>query len=298
MKWNLPPLNALRSFEAAARLSSFSAAADELAVTPGAISRQIAKLEEFLGANLFSRRSREVRLTQVGVEYLEMAGSAFQMIHRETGRLRKDNDSNTLTIWSSMTVSMRWLVPTLASYYARMQGTEVELTTSLHPLVGNSREFDFAVRYGHGDWPGFTSDLLFMTDLLPVCAPEMLSEFPTRTPADLIGKTLLHSHVRLGDWQAYWAAAELGELQMAGVQFEISAIAYQAAAQGMGVALGQHKLIEDDLASGRLVAPIDFSIPSNGGFYLIYLPETLRRKPATAFRRWLLDVAHSPKTKS
>lgn len=292
MKWTLPPLNALRSFEAAARLCSFSGAADELNVTPGAISRQIAKLEDFLNTTLFVRGTRDVSLTAPGSDYLEMASSVLATIHRETARIRKDGTGNTLTIWSSMTVSMRWLVPHLTDYHAKVPGAEIALTTSIRPLVGNSREFDFAVRYGHGDWPGFATDLLFTTDLLPVCAPRLRGNFPTGTPTDLSGQTLLHSQVRSGDWQTYCDAAGLKEIKAGtGLKFESSAVAYQAAMQGMGVALGQRKLVQDDLDTGRLIAPIDFAIPSDGGFYLIYLPETLRRKQAMAFRKWLLEVA-------
>lgn len=294
MKWKLPPLNALRSFEAAARLKSFSAGAEELNVTPGAISRQIAKLEDYLGVTLFTRGTREVEVTAVGAEYLETASALFATLHRETARISKDNDQNTLTIWSSMTVAMRWLVPHLTDYYAmsKDQGMEVAITTSLRPLVGNSREFDFAVRYGRGDWPGFSADLLLETDLIPVCSPSFLDRFPTGTPQDLAGQTLLHSQVRPNDWQSYLNAAGIADINgMNGLKFESSAIAYQAAAKGLGVAIGQRSLVQEDIETGKLIMPISFSIPTDGAFYLIYLPEILRNKRAAHFRNWLLKIA-------
>lgn len=292
MKMNLPPLNALRSFEAAARLSSFSAAAAELNVTPGAISRQIAKLEDYLGVMLFHRGTREVTLTATGSEYLTTASALFTTLHRETARIRKSGDRSSLTIWSSMTVAMRWLVPLLTDYYAQTRSIEVELTTSLRPLAENAREFDFAIRYGQGDWPGFRSDLVLESDLIPVCAPSLLDRFPNRNVHDLRGQTLLHSQVRIGDWQSYLTATGMLDLSAStGIKFESSAIAYQAAANGLGIALGQRRLVQEDLDAGRLVIPIDVAIPAGGAFYLIYLPETLRDRRAADFRRWLLQVA-------
>ena len=293
MRMNLPPLNALRSFEAAARLSSFSAAAAELNVTPGAISRQIAKLEDYLGVMLFHRGTREVTLTTTGAEYLTTASALFITLHRETARIRKSGERSSLTIWSSMTVAMRWLVPLLTDYYAQTtSGIEVELTTSMRPLAENPQEFDFAIRYGRGDWPGFRSDLVLESDLVPVCAPSLLEHFPSRSVQDLRGQTLLHSRVRIGDWQSYLTATGMSDLDAnAGIKFESSAIAYHAAANGLGIALGQRSLVKEDLDAGRLVIPVDIAIPGDGAFYLIYLPETLRDRRAANFHKWLLQVA-------
>jgi LysR family glycine cleavage system transcriptional activator len=294
MVWKLPPLNALRSFEAAARLSSFTRAADELAVTPGAVSRQIKNIEQFLGLDLFERTAREVTLTASGRQYLDMATGMFSQLHSATEHLRERGRQRPLHIWSSMTFSMRWLVPRLAKYYASNEGMEVFLTTSLKPVDFRSGDIDLAIRYGTGEWEGSISHLLVRTDLLPVCSPQFVAKHKITTLEDLARTTLLHSVIRLDDWRNYLGAAKIDDVDpYRGMRFESSALAYQAAEQGLGVALGQRALVQDDLTSGRLVAPLDFSIPSRGGFYMIYPKDTERWKEIYAFRDWIMSEAET-----
>ncbi len=290
MPWKLPPLNALRSFEVAARLGSFTQAADELHVTPGAVSRQIKNLEQYLGLDLFERSARDVTLTPSGRQYLEVAANMFGELHTATEQLMARGRDRPLHIWSSMTFSMRWLVPRLTKYYSEHGGLDVFLTTSLKPVDFRNGDIDIAIRYGAGQWTGVTPHLLVRTDLIPVCSRAYQQEHQISELADLRGLTLLHSVIRLDDWNNYLQAAGLGEIDgYRGMRFESSALAYQAAEQGLGLALGQRALVQDDLDSGRLVAPLEFSIASNGGFYLIYPEGAERRKDIATFRDWLLS---------
>ncbi|MFN4099344.1 MAG: transcriptional regulator GcvA [Pararhodobacter sp.] len=292
MPWKLPPLNALRSFEVAGRLGSFTQAAEELHVTPGAVSRQIKNLEQYLGLDLFERGARDVVLTPSGRQYLEVAANVFGDLHSATEQLMARGRNRPLHIWSSMTFSMRWLVPRLTKYYSEHGGLDVFLTTSLKPVDFRNGDIDIAIRYGTGQWPGVTPHLLVRTDLIPVCSQTYQQENRISELSDLRGLTFLHSLIRLDDWHNYLQAAGLENIDAyRGMRFESSALAYQAAEQGLGLALGQRALVQDDLDSGRLVAPLEFSIASNGGFYLIYPEGAERRKDIASFRDWLLSQA-------
>lgn len=293
MVWKLPPLNALRSFEAAARLKSFSAAADELCVTPGAISRQIKNLETFLGLDLFERTAREAKLTTSGRQYLEISTLLFSQLHGATKQLLSRGERRPLRIWSSMTFSMRWLVPRLSSYHAARSGPDVILTTSLKPVDFRSGDIDIAIRYGTGsEWPDCTVIPLVKTDLVPVCSPKLAESGRFRKPADLAGTTLLHSLVRIDDWHRYFEAANVDSIDpYAGMRFESSILAYSAAEQNLGFALGQRALVRDDLRTGRLAAPVDFSIRSGGGFFLIYPENNDNEKELANFCNWIMAEA-------
>ncbi|GGE46158.1 LysR family transcriptional regulator [Primorskyibacter flagellatus] len=293
MVWKLPPLNALRSFEAAARLKSFTAAADELCVTPGAISRQIKNLETFLGLDLFERTAREAKLTTSGRQYLEISTLLFSQLHGATERLLSRGERRPLRIWSSMTFSMRWLVPRLSSYHAERSGPDVILTTSLKPVDFRSGDIDIAIRYGTGtEWPGCIAIPLVKTDLVPVCSPALAASGNFRSPADLAQSTLLHSLVRIEDWRRYLEAANVTSVDpYSGMRFESSILAYSAAEQKLGFALGQRALVRDDLSAGRLAAPIDFSMRANGGFFLIYPEDHDNPKELSEFRDWIVAEA-------
>lgn len=288
-----PPLNPLRTFEAAGRHLNFSAAAEELHVTPGAVSRQIKVLEDFLGLALFQRGHREVRLTEAGETYLTALIDVFGRIDAATRRLTERRRGRSLHIWCSMTFAMRWLVPRLPAFHRANPDRDVLFTTSLRPVDFSSGDVDVAVRIGPGNWPGVIAHELVRTELTPVCSPSLIeTRGPLRSVEDLAGHTLLHSMLRPRDWGFWLKAAGARTVDPDhGVKFESSSLAYQAAIDGMGIAMGQRALIADDIALKRLVAPFELVLPDQTGFYLLY-PEQTRQSPhLTVFRDWVLEEA-------
>ncbi|MDX3904793.1 MAG: transcriptional regulator GcvA [Pigmentiphaga sp.] len=295
MSARLPPLNPLRTFEAAARHLSFTRAARELHVTPGAVSRQVMVLEEFLGARLFERVNREVRLTAVGQRYLDDLREVFDRIAGATHRAMQGTRDKPLHIWCPMTFAMRWLVPRLPAFHAAHPGRDAVFTTSLKPVDFTVHDADVAIRMGQGDWPGVISRFLVGIELVPVCRPRLLqSGPPLKQPRDLAHHTLQQSVARPDYWRIWLEAAGASDIDPdRGLTFESVSLAYQAALEGLGVAMGQHALVADDLAAGRLVAPLGPRVPIDNAFYLIY-PERLEHDAhLCTFRDWILAAAQS-----
>lgn len=288
-----PPLNPLRTFEVAGRLLSFSRAAEDLNVTPGAVSRQIKVLEDYLGLSLFQRGHRDVRLTPEGEAYLAVLSDAFGRIDSVTRRLTERHEGHRLHIWCSMTFAMRWLVPRLPVFHAANPDRNVLFTTSLRPVDFSSGDVDVAIRLGPDTWPGIVAHELFRTQLTPVCSPALLQDRdPLGCADDLAGLTLLHSTVRPRDWARWLESAGARTVKPdQGMKFESSSLAYQAAIEGVGVAMGQRALIAGDLAMGRLVAPFDLVTEDESGFYLLYPERSAGARHLQVFRDWVLDEA-------
>ncbi|MPS27010.1 MAG: transcriptional regulator GcvA [Alcaligenaceae bacterium] len=299
MATRLPPLNPLRTFEVAARHLSFTRAARELHVTPGAVSRQVMVLEEFLGARLFERVNREVRLTAVGRRYLDDLNDVFDSIGEATQRAMQGVRDKPLHIWCPMTFAMRWLVPRLPAFHGAHPGRDAIFTTSLKPVDFTEHDADVAIRMGRGDWPGVISRFLVGIDLLPVCSPRLLEgRAPLAHPRDLAQHTLLQSVARPDYWPTWLKAAGASDIDPdRGLTFESVSLAYQAALEGLGVAMGQHALVAEDLAAGRLVAPFGLRVPIDNAFYLIY-PERLQYDThLCTFRDWILAEAQADETR-
>ena len=258
MRRRLPPLSSLRAFEAAARRGSFTAGAEELLVTHGAISRQIASLEEWLGTALFDRIGRRVHLTAAGRDYLEAMTRAFDGMAEATRRLTEANTVRSLTVNALPTFSMRWLLPRLAGFQQRHSGVALRLVTSDRPLDEVRESFDVAIRRGPDTWPGCEGAPFLAEWEVPVMSPGLAARQPVGRAADLAGHTLLHADTRPGAWQRWLSAAGQSGLAVAGNQrFDHFYLALQAAADGLGVALGPFPILADELASGRLVAPLE-----------------------------------------
>ncbi|VCU69398.1 Glycine cleavage system transcriptional activator [Pigmentiphaga humi] len=295
MSYRLPPLYPLRTFEAAARLRSFSRAARELHVTPGAVSRQVLALEEFLGARLFERANREVRLTPVGQRYLDDLGDVFERMAGATRRAMRGSDDQPLHIWCPMTFAMRWLLPRLPAFHAAHPGQDAVFTTALKPVDFDTHDADVAIRMGEGDWPGVMSTFLVGIELLPVCSPRLLENGPPlAAPADLARHTLLQSVARPDYWRRWLEAAGTRGIDPdRGLTFESVSLAYQAALEGIGVAMGQHALVADDLAAGRLVAPLEPRVPIDNAFYLVYPERRAQDARVAVFRDWIVAAAQA-----
>ena len=288
----LPSLNGLRAFEAAARLLSFTRAADELNVTQTAISHQIRRLEEQLGVRLFVRRNRALGLTREAQAYLPSVRTAFEDLRRATARLQRPERDGLLTVSTTASLAAKWLVTRVAAFQDANPGIEVRITTSAHLVDFAREEVDMAVRYGRGSWPGLRAHWLMAEDIFPVCSPSLLTGGkPLRRPEDLAHHTLLHATVSREDWQLWLTAAGL-PVSLAlrrGLSFDQSFMTYQAAMDGLGVALGRSALVDADIATGRLVVPFEVVLPTDAGYYVVAPEETADTPKIALFRDWLVQ---------
>jgi len=262
---HLPPLNALRAFEAASRHASFSRAEDELGVTHGAVSKQIRALEDDLGQPLFSRGVRQVKLTAAGRELMAEVAPALERICAIAAALRQGPSQETgqVRINTRPSFALRWLIPHLPRFVRAHPGIDPQVITStLEPARLSPSGFDIAIRRatpGRGGtvWPEGMKPRAFLREgALPVAAPSLLAERPVHRPEDLNAHVLLHTATREQDWEDWLARAGCPALRPAGqLRFEHQQFTLQAAIDGMGVALGLSVLAAADLAAGRL-APV------------------------------------------
>ncbi len=288
----LPPLNALRAFEAAARHLSFTKAADELNVTQAAISHQVKALEERLGMILFRRLNRALLLTDAGQGYLPPLREAFDQMAEATERLSAHDARRTLTITTLPSIASKWLVPRLGRFRETHPDIDVRIDASLH-LTDFAREnVDVALRYGRGKWDGMRTDRLMTEDFFPVCGPALLAgRHPLREPADILHHTLLHDDSRT-DWTMWFLAAGIeGGEPTRGPAFTDSSLVLQAAVDGQGVALGRSSLAAADLEAGRLVRPFDISLEAEFAYYLVCPLATAESPKIASFRAWLFAAA-------
>jgi LysR family transcriptional regulator, glycine cleavage system transcriptional activator len=295
----LPPLNALRAFESAARHLSFTKAAAELNVTPGAISHQVKSLEELLGVPLFHRLTRALRLTEAGQSALPALSQGFDKLTQGAEQLHTHGESKVLTISVSPSLGTMWLVPRLEKFRARHPDIEIRIDGT-DRLVDLARDnVDVALRYGPGGYNGVRIDRLFSPVNTPVCSPALLSGvYPLGQPDDLRHHTLLHVEWKEAEasWRMWLLAAGLRDIDpAAGPRFTMENMALQAALDGQGVALVGDILVADDLASGRLVRPFDpgFSTPLTFSYYLLSAKDSPEHPKVAAFRDWLLEEART-----
>ena len=285
----LPPLNALRAFEAAARHLSFTRAAGELHVTQAAISHQIKALEEWLGMALFKRQNRALLLTDAGQAYLPPLREAFDRIQDAPARLQARDRSGALTVSTFTSFAAKWLVPKLGRFAAAHPDIEVRLAINdaLVDLVSDTA--DVGIRYGSGDWRGLRAERLMTEVVFVVCSPRLLEgPAPLRRPEDLRHHTMLHDDLP-EDWDTWLEAAGVGGIKARrDLAFNHSEMVLQAAIDGLGVALGRSVLVADDLAAGRLVKPFDLELPTQAAYYLVCLEGTQDRPKVKAFRDWVM----------
>ncbi|OWJ61429.1 transcriptional regulator GcvA [Inquilinus limosus] len=288
----LPPLNALRAFEAAARHGSFRDAAAELGVTHGAISRHVRLLEDWLGPpGLFRRLNRRVVLTPTGAALLADTGAALDRLAAAAERHRARRGAPApavLRVNALATFSLRWLLPRLAGFRDRHPEIEVRLTTSNEPVDALREPYDVVIRGGPDTFYGFTARQFLTERRLPACSPALLDRLPLAEVPDLRHHTLLHASSLPRIWAGWLAAAGAPGLEpAASLTFDHFYLTLQAALDGLGVAMGPSALIAADVAAGRLVTPFpDVSLPSRA--YHAYRPESQAGDPvAEAFCAWL-----------
>lgn len=292
MASRLPPLNALRAFDAAARRLNFARAADDLAVTPGAVSRQIQALEAALGVRLFVRGNRAVELTARGRAYARQVQEAFDRLGLATEQVRGGGRHGPLAICAYPTFAMRWLMPRWRRFHDMHPEIDLQLTTSLAPVDIARDGFDAAVRIGNGKWPGHGAVWLAAVEVFPVCSPDLASRL--HEPADLRDQVLIHSDPRPDDWPHWLRAAGAADVDgTRGPRFETMSLAFQAAIEGVGVAMGVGCLLAEDLAMGRLVRPLSFAHRSKREFHLVYPLSRASDPRLAAFRAFLAAEAEA-----
>jgi LysR family glycine cleavage system transcriptional activator len=289
----LPPLNAVRVFEAAARHLSFTKAAEELHVTQAAVSHQVKALESYLGVKLFRRLNRALALTDEGQTYLPPVRRVFDQLYEATRRLTGGGGRAKLTISVLPSFAARWLVPRLGRFREAYPDIDVRLTPSVQLVDFTRDDVDVAIRYGKGRYPGLRADRLMTEEIFPVCSPALLrGPHPLKRPQDLKHQVLLHDEIGAhGDWRAWLLAAGVeGVDPTRGPVLTDSALVVQAAVAGQGVALARSALIQDDLASGRLVRPFELSLRPEFAYYIVCPRATAEQPKIAAFRNWLLEA--------
>lgn len=286
----LPPLTALRAFEAAARHMSFSKAAEELAVTPAALSYQIKSLETHLGAKLFQRMNRAVALTEAGRALLPGVGEGFDTLNRAWRAARRRVDTGVLRVTAGPAFTAKWLAPRLFRFAAAHPEIELRFTATLKLLDFDRDEVDVAIRFGLGGEEGLFSELILSDWVTPMMRPVVAAD--VATPADLLAATLIHDDsladfAGAPDWTAWLTAAGVAPGALRGPRFSQADHAIDMALEGAGVVLGRGALCAKYLRDGVLVAPFPLSIPTEPAFRLL-CPLGQEERPAIgALRRWI-----------
>jgi LysR family glycine cleavage system transcriptional activator len=287
----LPPLNALKAFEAAARSGSFTRAAEELHVTQGAVSHQVKALEATLGIKLFDRERQRLVITEAGREYLAVVRDALDRIALGTERLVKRQSSGVLTINTSPDFAAKWLVCRLGRFSERHPEIDLRVSAMARHVDFVREDVDIAIRHGDGDWAGLDAVRLCAEQLFPVCSPKLVTgRNRISSAADLLKFPLL----RLDDWKTWtrwFEAAGVGNPVAHGPILNSASMLIDAAVDGQGVALARTALAAWDLINGRLVRPIDVSLRMSNTYWIVCPKVTSGTPKIATFRDWLLSEA-------
>jgi LysR family glycine cleavage system transcriptional activator len=290
----LPPMNSIRAFEAAVRLGSFSAAAGELGVTHGAISRQVKVIDGFLGIELFKPSGRGLEPTELAREYALELRAGLDRIGLATEQIAEPTTSRVLRVNSTHTFAIRWLIPRLSTFQDRYPGIDVRLSTSSTPIEQVPDPFDVVIRRYAMQFPGFECRPVLEDVRLPVCAPEVLARRPITCVADLVHHTLLCPKRPSGVWDQWLSLAGLDtDLVVRRQRFENFYVALQAAIEGLGLALAPLQLVANDLAAGRLVTPFRQPTLHCHPIEVLYPLSENRNRRTDAFIGWLSEQARS-----
>lgn len=294
MKRRMPPLNALKAFEAAGSLGSFTRAAEQLNVTQGAVSRQVRLLESQVGEPLLVRHHHHMELTDAGRMLLRAVQQSFDRIEFAALGISRKQHLGRLRINAPPTFARRWLLPRLGQWHACSPGIDVTLTSRTDDDLATSAALDGAIRFGNGEWPEFRCTRLMHEEHIAVCAPSLAARH--RGDVDLRHVRLLH--VLSGEWQRYmtWAhwldAAGIDGIDLrGGDEFDLLDLAIRAAIDGLGATIADRRMIGAELAAGRLVQIGDVVVQGHQSYWLVTRAERTEAAPMDAFRRWLVDEA-------
>ncbi|MGR3622729.1 transcriptional regulator GcvA [Pseudophaeobacter sp.] len=291
MSDRLPPLTALRAFDAAARHMSFAQAAAELNVTPAALSFQIKSLEEHLGAPLFRRLNRAVELTEAGRTLAPGAAEGFQALSAAWSATRRLQDNTTLTVTAGPALTAKWLAPRLYEFARNHPDIDLRFSATLRKMDLARDDVDVAIRFGIADDSGLYSLPVRKEWMTPVMSPELAEEY--QTPDSLMEAPLIFDDSLAildnpPDWQDWFRAVGIGFSPLHGARFSNADHAVDAAVAGVGVALGRRAIILKDLQEGRLVAPFKVAIEMEARFRFLCLPGAEERPQIAAFRDWFV----------
>lgn len=287
----LPSTSMLMAFDAAARTGSFTAAARELHLTQGAVSRQVNALESQLGVTLFERIKKTVQLTDTGKTYAREIRSALQAIRNASLNAMTNPLNGTLNLAILPTFGTRWLMPRFPQFLKQQPDITVNFVSKLSPFDFQTENLHAAIHYGLPDWPGTDSTFLMSEEVIPVSSPRLLDQYPVKTPLDLAALPLLHIETRSEAWANWFALHEVEAPKEQGMLFEQFSIAAQAAVAGLGAALLPKFLIQSELDRGELVTILNLPLQSNSGYYLVTPVDKTDYAPVAAFRDWLLKAA-------
>jgi len=307
---HLPPLTALRTFEAVARLKSFTKAANELYVTRAAVSHQIKNLEDYLGFQLIKRQTRSISLTPAAEAALPKLREGFNNLSDAVHLMSSHQSNENINVWMAPSFASKWLVPRLHSFSLKYPEIDMQISgntglvdTAEHGNVSmeevfRSNNVDVAIRFGSGNYAGCVVHKLFSVKAIPLCSPELLNnpEKPLKTPEDLKYHTLLHDNTDYKgrpEWEAWLKHAGVTGVQVdRGLRFNHISLAMDAAIDGQGVLMGIETLARSDIEAGRLCQPFDLSLPLKRSYYVIR-PEAMdsNRHAVDAFIEWIIEEA-------
>ena len=306
----LPYLTALRAFEVAGRLGSFRRAAEELSVTPAAISHQIKLLEEYLGVELFRRRNRAVALTEAGAAALPRFRRGFEHLEQGVAQLRTWKGDTTLTVSAAPSFAARWLMPRLHRFVAAEPSIDVRIAARMRMGTRSGHgddqdtaaqwidDADLAIVFGEGAYPGMLVERLLPLAVTPICSPRLMQgAHPIREPRDLSHHLLLHDDTGwFFDGRSFWdvwlQSAGMADFDVRhGPHFSHAVLALEAAVDGLGVVASMPALAAEELATGKLVTPLALQVPLASAYYVICRPGAVERPPVRAFRDWLIAEA-------
>lgn len=287
----LRSVQALKSFEAAARHMSFKLAAEELYVTATAISHQVKSLESQLDCRLFERRTRQVQLTRQGHELFTTLRRCFDDIDDSVQRIQSQRGREAVTLGLGPIIGTRWLAPRLGDFWQQHRAIDLRLHHSAFPMQNSIGQFDLAIAWGDGHWPGMEVKRFIDIEVTPVLAPVMPQP---REATDLLELPLIHERDRRG-WREWFGAAGIDDVEDDfGTVVDDANLVLQAALAGQGIALGILPFVEQDLSSGRLNRPFDLAIDPGQAYYLIQRKASLRNPAVKTVRDWLLAQIEPP----
>ncbi|WP_028619835.1 LysR family transcriptional regulator [Pseudomonas sp. Ant30-3] len=294
MRRKIPSTTALISFEAAARNESFTKAALELSLTQGAICRQIASLEEFLGVELFRRSRRGVKLTEAGLSYSRRVATQLDAVERDTLSVMGQQGANVIELAVVPTFGTQWLLPRLKDFQQKHPEVTVNLTNRTRPFLFADTDFDAAIYFGDADWSGTESHRLMGENPMPVCSPVLLAEMTSLSAAEIAELPLLQQTTRPYAWRQWFNSQYLNiPRDMTGPRYELFSMLAQAAMHDMGIALIPPFLIQRELAEKRLVIANSQALASIKAYYLMIPERKVESASLKAFRDWLVNQAHS-----
>jgi len=286
----LPPCVALRAFEAAARHGNFRRAAEDICVSPSAISHQVRALEDNLGVQLFFRDGGKPRLTSAGEQYYHDIEKIFDRLSAATRRVKSVGRQTTLSVQLFPSLVSCWMLRRLPTFQSQHPGVDIRIVSSLEQANFGIGDVDVAIAYGSADWPGLHCDFLHEEEVYLICSPELADELPAlKDPDALRDQTMIHCSIEPDEWSMwFYHTGQRKPQHCRHLEFNSRAMVLDAVADSMGVALGRTPFVLDYLDDGKVIAPYSFKFKTGFGYSLVYPEPNARYEGVAHFRTWLL----------